>query len=80
MGENITLYGEFIDADVEVYVVTYVNSNNEVDTPSAENVNQPKPQILNLLISIAIIKTQAKQNISLVGILTNYAKHFLPGH
>lgn len=38
MGENITLYGEFIDADVEVYVVTYVNSNNEVDTPSAENV------------------------------------------
>lgn len=38
MGENITLYGEFIDAGVEVYVVTYVNSNNEVDTPSAENV------------------------------------------
>ena len=38
MGGNITLYGEFIDADVEVYVVTYVNSNNEVDTPSAENV------------------------------------------
>ena len=38
MGENITLYGVFIDADVEVYVVTYVNSNNEVDTPSAENV------------------------------------------
>lgn len=38
MGKNITLYGEFIDADVEVYVVTYVNSNNEVDTPSAENV------------------------------------------
>lgn len=38
MGENITLYGEFIDADVEVYVVKYVNSNNEVDTPSAENV------------------------------------------
>ena len=35
---NITLYGEFIDAGVEVYVVTYVNSNNEVDTPSAENV------------------------------------------
>ena len=38
MGKNITLYGEFIDAGVEVYVVTYVNSNNEVDTPSAENV------------------------------------------
>lgn len=38
MGNNITLYGEFIDAEVEVYVVTYVNSNNEVDTPSAENV------------------------------------------
>lgn len=38
MGENITLYGEFIDAGVEVYVVTYVNSNKEVDTPSAENV------------------------------------------
>ena len=38
MGENITLYGEFIDAGVEVYVVTYVNSNNEVDTPSVENV------------------------------------------
>ena len=38
MGKNITLYGEFIDADVEVYIVTYVNSNNEVDTPSAENV------------------------------------------
>ena len=38
MGRNITLYGEFIDAGVEVYVVTYVNSNNEVDTPSAENV------------------------------------------
>lgn len=38
MGGNITLYGEFIDANVEVYVVTYVNSNNEVDTPSAENV------------------------------------------
>ena len=38
MGENITLYGEFIDAGVEVYIVTYVNSNNEVDTPSAENV------------------------------------------
>lgn len=38
MGRNITLYGEFIDAGIEVYVVTYVNSNNEVDTPSAENV------------------------------------------
>ena len=38
MGKDITLYGEFIDAEVEVYVVTYVNSNNEVDTPSAENV------------------------------------------
>ena len=38
IGGNITLYGEFIDAEVEVYVVTYVNSNNEVDTPSAENV------------------------------------------
>ncbi len=38
MGENITLYGEFIDADVEVYVVTYVTNNDEVDTPSAENV------------------------------------------
>lgn len=38
MGENITLYGEFIDAGVEVYVVKYVNSNNEVDAPSAENV------------------------------------------
>ena len=38
MGNNITIYGEFIDAEVEVYVVTYVNSNNEVDTPSAENV------------------------------------------
>ena len=38
MGGNITMYGEFIDANVEVYVVTYVNSNNEVDTPSAENV------------------------------------------
>ena len=38
IGKDITLYGEFIDAEVEVYVVTYVNSNNEVDTPSAENV------------------------------------------
>lgn len=38
MGNNITIYGEFIDADVEVYVVTYVTNNNEVDTPSAENV------------------------------------------
>ena len=38
MGENITLYGEFIDPNVEVYVVTYVTNNNEVDTPSAENV------------------------------------------
>lgn len=38
MGENITLYGEFIAADVEVYVVTYVTNNDEVDTPSAENV------------------------------------------
>lgn len=38
MGENITLYGEFIDADVEVYVVKYVTNNDEVDTPSAENV------------------------------------------
>lgn len=38
MGENITLYGEFIAAVVEVYVVTYVTNNDEVDTPSAENV------------------------------------------
>lgn len=38
IGGNITLYGEFIDAGVEVYIVTYVNSNNEVNTPSAENV------------------------------------------
>ena len=38
MGKDITLYGEFIDADVEVYVVTYVTNNTEVDTPSAENV------------------------------------------
>lgn len=38
MGKDITLYGEFIDAEVEVYVVTYVTNNDEVDTPSAENV------------------------------------------
>lgn len=47
MGENITLYGEFIDADVEVYVVTYVNSNNEVDTPSAENVKSTEAANFN---------------------------------
>lgn len=47
MGENITLYGEFIDADVEVYVVTYVNSNNEVDTPSAENVKSTEASNFN---------------------------------
>ena len=38
MGKDITLYGEFIDPNVEVYVVTYVTNNNEVNTPSAENV------------------------------------------
>lgn len=38
MGKDITLYGEFIDAEVEVYIVTYVTNNDEVDTPSAENV------------------------------------------
>lgn len=47
MGENITLYGEFIDADVEVYVVRYVNSNNEVDTPSAENVKSTEAANFN---------------------------------
>ena len=47
MGKNITLYGEFIDADVEVYVVTYVNSNNEVDTPSAENVKSTEAANFN---------------------------------
>lgn len=47
MGENITLYGEFIDAGVEVYVVTYVNSNNEVDTPSAENVKSTEAANFN---------------------------------
>lgn len=47
MGENITLYGEFIDAGVEVYVVTYVNSNNEVDTPSAENVKSTEASNFN---------------------------------
>lgn len=47
MGKNITLYGEFIDAGVEVYVVTYVNSNNEVDTPSAENVKSTEAANFN---------------------------------
>ncbi len=47
MGRNITLYGEFIDAGVEVYVVTYVNSNNEVDTPSAENVKSTEAANFN---------------------------------
>lgn len=47
MGENITLYGEFIDADVEVYVVTYVTNNDEVDTPSAENVKSTEAANFN---------------------------------
>lgn len=37
-GGDLTLFGEFIDPNVEVYVVTYVNNNTEVDTPPAENV------------------------------------------
>ena len=47
MGENITLYGEFIDADVEVYVVKYVTNNDEVATPSAENVKSTEAANFN---------------------------------